>query len=136
MQIDLAPILNQVISGAAIILTPIISGMAVIALKKVADYFHIKVEAHDQQTLLTAITNGVALIEQQAKAAADANGTITTNSEKIAMVAAYVAPKVSDAIKRLKVNDEQKLGEIIAAQMAKPKPDATVTVNNTQPSAP
>jgi len=113
MQVDLAPIVNQVVIP---VLTPLLGAGALWVLNKAAKLLHVNIQAQQRVVLETAISNGIAYADQVLAA----HETVQT-SDRVAQALNYVLPKVPVAMKDLGVTPAQ-LGDLILARLPAPAP--------------
>jgi hypothetical protein len=125
--IDFAPLANLAITFLCTVLTLI---APVIALKLV-QLLHLQGDDKARSVIASAIENGVALGKARAAEAIASGVNVDVKNAVIANAMDYVLPKVPDAMKRLNVTPEG-VASRIEAKLATPRPDATVTLNETK----
>ena len=125
--LDLRPLFDGVVYPLLVaVLAPLVSGFAVIALRRIAAVAHITVSAHQGAVVEAAIQNGIGLALGRAKDAADANiGAVAVKSQIVADAYAYAAPKVPQALAQLGITPvglqeriEARLAPMLAAPAA------------------
>jgi hypothetical protein len=127
--IDMAPIVSVAVQALAMLLLTIATVAVPMIAGKILTLLRLQGDEKARTALETALTNGINLTAariQQAKAAGIVLSPEAEKQELIAGAKAYAAPKVPEAIARLKVAGH--LDEVIEARVAAPKPDATVTI--------
>lgn len=116
--IDLRPLLDGVVFPILVaVLAPLLTFFGVAAVNAVAKAAHITVDDKARGVIETAINNGLSLAVAKLQPAADQVAQLHTNNAMISEVAAYVLPKVPDALARLGITPAH-LGELIQARIA------------------
>ena len=98
--VDLRPFFDQVVFPVLkAALVPPLAGFAILMLRRIATFFHVKVTAQAAQVVDNAITNGATLALGRAQQLADDHGLVATKSELVATAVNYALPKITNEMK-------------------------------------
>jgi hypothetical protein len=106
--IDLSPIINQIVIP---VLTPLILALASLAVTRILDALKVSRDSALRTRLISAVDNAIAYASNKAAA----QGITISADQKVADAIAYLEPKLSDTIKKLKVGDH--LEQLVMARL-------------------
>lgn len=114
-QLDITPIINLLVPiGFAVL-----SAFGSVAVKKIADYFHLKADDTSRQYLETAMTNAIAFARAEANKSAGHGMAVSVSMNNVERTAAqYALNAVPGAVKRLGLTPEH-VQKMVAARLAK-----------------